>query len=197
MAPVFQPLLGASDLRPWDVGRLNDGIRRHHSKFSRESYGPGVRNISKKNAFQPVPVRRLNFGKIQTGAYKRGLKPQIFRENRAKILPGKSGLFGPDWSLFRPYRGLFGADWDRFPCTSQPRGGSKNSPERAFLGPIGAFWAKPPFAKPPFGFPQEFTILDGPAICNAHRGADLHESIGSNRFAENKRNILITSKQSL
>ena len=75
-------------------------------------------------------------------------------ENRAKILPGKSGLFGPDWSLFRAYRGLFGADWDRFLRTSQPRGGSRNSPGRAFLGPIGAFWAKPLFAKPPFGFPQ-------------------------------------------
>ena len=91
----------------------------------------------------------------ESGAHKRGLrKPQIFRENRAKSLPGKSGLFGPDWSLFRAYRGLFGADWDRFLRTSQPQGGNKNSPERAFLGPIGAFWAKPPFAKPPFGFPQ-------------------------------------------
>ena len=79
------------------------------------------------------------FGEIQTGAHKRGLKPQIFRENRAKILPEKSGLFGPDWSLFRAYGGLFGADWDRFLRTSQPRGGSKSSPDRAFLGPIGAF----------------------------------------------------------
>ena len=42
-----------------------------------------------------------SFGEIQAGAHKRGLKPQIFRENRAKILPGKSGLFGPDWSLFQ------------------------------------------------------------------------------------------------
>ena len=105
-----------------------------------------IRDISEPN----------NFGEIQTGAHKQGLKPQIFRENRGKILPGKSGLFGPDWSLFRAYRGLFGADWDRFLRTSQLRGGSRNSPEKAFLGPIGAFWAKPPFAKPPFGFPQKF-----------------------------------------
>ena len=60
-------------------------------------------------------------GKIQTGAHKRGLKPQIFRKNRAKINPGKSGLFEPHWSLFRAYWGLFGADRDRFLCTSQPR----------------------------------------------------------------------------
>ena len=117
-----------------------------------------------KKTFGARRSLRFFIGKIQTGAYKRGLKPQIFRENRAKILPGKSGLFGPDWSLFRPYRGLFGADWDRFLRTSQPRGGSKNSPERAFLGPIGAFWAKPPFAKPPFGFPQLY-----PASKNRNR----------------------------
>ena len=105
-------------------------------------------------AHDPSIERYSSLGEIQTGAHKRGLKPQIFRENRAKILPGKSGLFGPDWSLFRVYRGLFGADRDRFLHTSQPRVGGRNSPERAFLGPIGAFWAKPPFAKPPFGFPQ-------------------------------------------
>ena len=28
----------------------------------------------------------------------------------------------------------------------------------AFLGPIGVFWAKPPFAKPPFGFPQHLHL---------------------------------------
>ena len=104
------------------------------------------------------------------GSHKRGLKPQIFRENRVKILPGKSGLFGPDWSLFRRN---FGADRDRFLHTSQRRGGSRNFPERAFLGPIGAFWAKPPFAKPPFGFPQRSpkcnrkTNLPHPFQCSA------------------------------
>ena len=46
-------------------------------------------------------------GKIHTGAHKRWLKPQILRENRAK---------------------------NRFLRTSQPRGGRRNSPERAFLG---------------------------------------------------------------
>ena len=53
-------------------------------------------------------------GKSKRGLTNGGLKPQIFRENRANILPGKSGLFGPDWSLFRVYRGLSGADRDRF-----------------------------------------------------------------------------------
>ena len=105
------------------------------------------------------------------GAHKWGLKPQILRENRAKILPGKSGLFGPDWSLFKAYQGLFGADRDRFLRTSQPGGGSKNSPERAFLGPIGAFWPKPPFAKPPFGFPQSVNAqVENRATCSRMTG---------------------------
>ena len=93
-------------------------------------------------------------GKILRGAHKGGLKPQIFRENRGEILPAKSGLFGANRDLFRAYRRLFGADRDQFLRTPQPRGKSKNCPERALFGPIGAFWAKPPFAKPPFGFPR-------------------------------------------
>ena len=38
------------------------------------------------------PRRRI--GKILVGAHKRGLKPHVFRETRANILPRKSGLFG-------------------------------------------------------------------------------------------------------
>ena len=95
-----------------------------------------------------------SIGKIQRGAHKRGLKPQIFRENRGEILPGKSGLFGANWRHCRAGRGLFGADRDQFLCTLQPRGKSRNCPERALFGPIGPFRAKPPFAKPPFGFPR-------------------------------------------
>ena len=68
-------------------------------------------------AFFPLKTRAWE---IQTGAHKRGLEPQIFRENRAKILPGKSGLFGPDWSLFRAFRALFGADW----CFSERKKGT-------------------------------------------------------------------------
>ena len=77
-----------------------------------------------------------------------GLSPK-FSE---KILPGKSGLFGANWRHFRAGRGLFGADRHQFLCTPQPRGKSRNCPERALFGPIGPFRAKPPFAKPPFGF---------------------------------------------
>ena len=93
-------------------------------------------------------------GKSKGGLTNGGLKPQIFRENRGEILPGKSGLFGANWRLFRAGRGLFGADRDQFLCTPQPRGKSRNCPERALFGPIGPFRAKPPFAKPPFGFPR-------------------------------------------
>ena len=113
------------------------------------------------------PARHLNASRRQFSARPRiiqggnpnggsqtGAEAPNFQRKSGKNPSGKSGLFGPDWSLFRVYRGLFGADWDRFLHALQPRGGSRNSPERAFLGPIGAFWAKPPFAKPPFGFPQ-------------------------------------------
>ena len=86
-------------------------------------------------------------GKAKRGLTNGGLSPN-FQRNRAKIFPGKSGLFGPDWSLFRAYRSLFGVDRHRFLRTSQLRGGGRNSTERAFLGPIGAFRAKPPFRFP-------------------------------------------------
>ena len=35
-----------------------------------------------------------------------------------------------------------------------PWGKGRNCPERALFGPIGAFRAKPPFAKPSFGLPR-------------------------------------------
>ena len=89
-----------------------------------------------------------------TGAHKRGLKPQIFRENRGKILPGKSGLFGANWGLFRAYRGLFGADWDRFFRTPQPRGKSRNRPERAFLAQLAPFGLSPRLLSPRLDFPE-------------------------------------------
>ena len=113
--------------------------------------GPEASGDSRRDSLG-VPGQIL-IGKIQRGAYKGGLKPQIFRENRGEILSGKSGLFGADWVLFGAYRGLFGADRDRFLRTPPPRGKRRNCPERALFGPIGAFRAKPPFAKPPFGFP--------------------------------------------
>ena len=98
-------------------------------------------------------------GKIQRGAHKRGLKPQIFRENRGEILPGKSGLFGANSRLF-------GADRDQILCTPQPREKSRNCPERVLFGPIGPFRAKPPFAKPPFGFPRGWRTGRGGCVRN-------------------------------
>ena len=97
-------------------------------------------------------------GKILTGAHKRGLKPQIFRENGGEILPGKSGLFGANWGLFRADRGLFGADRDQFLRTPQPRGKSRNCPERALFGLIGAFGPSPPLLSPRLDFPDPLKI---------------------------------------
>ena len=121
-----------------------------------QTKGGGNRIISGgvQNRFWGEVLWYVFLGKIQRGAHKRGLKPQIFRENQGEILPGKSGLFGANWRHFRAGRGLFGADQDQFLCTSQPRGKSRNCPERALFGPIGRFRAKPSFAEPPFGFPR-------------------------------------------
>ena len=99
---------------------------------------------------------------IQTGAHKRGLKPQIFRENRAKILPGKSGLFGPDWSLSRAYRGLFGADWDRFLRTSQPRGAAEIPPKGPFWAQLAPFGLSPRLLSPRLDFPKKIRVAQEP-----------------------------------
>ena len=68
-------------------------------------------------------------------AHERGPKPQIFRENRGEIGPGESGLFG--------------ADWDQFLPIPQPQGKSRNYPQRAVFGPIGAFRAEARVCKAP------------------------------------------------
>ena len=57
--------------------------------------------------------------------------------------------------MARAYRGLFGAARDQFFRTSQPQGKSRNYTQRGLFGPIGAFRGKPPFAKPPLGFPEQ------------------------------------------
>ena len=59
----------------------------------------------------------------------------------------------------RAHRGLFGADRDRFLRTSQPREAPEIPPKGPFWAQLAPskFWAKPPFAKPPFGFPQSFS----------------------------------------
>ena len=71
----------------------------------------------------PMLVFQVSIGEI-----KRGLQPLILRENRAHILPGKSGLLGVDWSLFRA-------------CFFHPhltaRGKSRNGPERGLFCLIG------------------------------------------------------------
>ena len=71
------------------------------------------------------------------GAYKRGLKPQIFRENRGEILPGKSGLFGADWGLSRNPGciGAFRGRSDRFLRTAPHSHGEEQKLPRK-----GPFW---------------------------------------------------------
>ena len=58
-------------------------------------------------------------------------------------------VFGTDWSLFRTYRGAFlGLIATDDSAPHSRREAAKIPPERAFLGPIGAFWGKPPFGVP-------------------------------------------------
>ena len=73
------------------------------------------------------------------GAHKRRLIHQTFREDRAKILPGKPGFFRADRSPFTV---------DQGPSEAGPIGtksSAQKMPEQKNLfGLIGAFWVKPP-----------------------------------------------------
>ena len=86
-------------------------------------------------------------GKIQTGAHKRGLKPQIFRENRGEIGSGKSGLFG----------GLIGAFPGSVGAFSGPIGTHSSTPHgykgRAEIAPNG-FGPSPRLLRPRLDFPD-------------------------------------------
>ena len=115
-----------------------------------------------------------SLGKIQRGAHKRGLKPQIFRANRGEILPGKSGLFGANWRHFRADRGLFGADRDQFLCTPQPRGKSRNCPERPFLARLAPFGLSPPLLSPRLDFPDSPSLTPFPFSLIFHRKSTPH-----------------------
>ena len=88
------------------------------------------------------------------GGSQTGLKPQIFRENRGGILPGKSGLFGANWRHFRAGRDLFGADRDQFLCTPQPRGRAEIAPKGPFLARLAPFGLSPPLLSPRLDFPE-------------------------------------------
>ena len=75
---------------------------------------------------------------------------EFFQSSEAEIwisekVVGKSALAN------RAFSGLIGTN---IPPHPQPREETRNWPERALFGPVGAFRAKPLFAKPPFGFPD-------------------------------------------
>ena len=74
------------------------------------------------------------------------IKPQIFRENRAKILPGNWAFCDLIGAFSRP----IGAPvWGRsgpILHTSQLQERAETRRERRLSELIGAFWAKPPFA---------------------------------------------------
>ena len=77
--------------------------------------------------------------KIQTGAHKQGLEPQIFRENRGEIGPGKSGPFpaDSDWGLSRTCQGLF-----------------EIAPKGPFLVQLAPFGPSPCLLSPRLDFPD-------------------------------------------
>ena len=84
--------------------------------------------------FDQTFASRIPVGKIQRGAHKRGLKPQIFRENRGEILPGKSGLFGANWRHFRAGRGLIRGRSGPIPLHPTATGEEQKLPRK------GPFW---------------------------------------------------------
>ena len=95
-----------------------------------------------------------NLQKSKKGLANRGLSPQYSGKIRGKsTLDNRacSELFGAESGLSRPIRAFLGP----IPRHLTATGESRNSPEKARFGPIGAFRAKPSFAKPPFGFPRK------------------------------------------
>ena len=87
------------------------------------------------------------------GASQTGTSAPIFQRRSGGILPAKSGLFGADWGLSRVDRAFSGPIREQL-LALRATGESRNCPENALFGPVGAFRAKPPFAKPFFGFPR-------------------------------------------
>ena len=94
--------------------------------------------------YATLPITRALISRVSEnlneGSPKGGLSPNFPRKLGGN---GKAGLVGADcrgWSGPIPHH------------PTQRQGKSRNCPERALFAPIGAFRAKPPFAKPPFSF---------------------------------------------
>ena len=133
--------------------------------------GLAERGLAIGGAQDTAQMVSQNFGKTQTGGLTNGGLSPKFSENRGEIGSGKSGLSRASW-------GLFGADWDQLPHIPQPRGKTRNCPERALFGPIGAFQANPPFAKPPFGFPSELCPLSDKGGGSKEEAQEWCDSLG-------------------
>ena len=97
---------------------------------------------------------------LNGGSQAGNLRPNFSEKIGGNSPLGESGLFGADWGLSKVYRGFFGAFSGPIPPHLTTTIKSRKCPKKALFGPIGAFRAKPPFAKPPFGFPRiSFAIL--------------------------------------
>ena len=118
------------------------------------------------------------FGKSQRGLTNGGLSPNFsekiggkpFLENWAF-----SGLIGTFPGCIGAFSGPIGTN------SSAPlsHGKADIGPKRPVFGPMGAFRAKPPFAKPPFGFPKKEgpneALLNGPSKRAHCRGRPNHD----------------------
>ena len=92
---------------------------------------------------------RVLLGKSTRGFTNGGLSPKFSEKIGQKSFQENRAFSGPIGAFSGPIGAFLRADRDRSLCTSQPLAGSRNFPRKGLLGPIGAFWAKPPFAKPP------------------------------------------------
>ena len=97
----------------------------------------------------PIVSTDLSLGKSKRGLANGGLSPKF-----SEKIGGKSALENRAFSgLIGAFPGPIGAFSGLTPHPTTTRE-ERTLPRKGPFGPIGAFRAKPLFAKPPFGFPR-------------------------------------------
>ena len=146
---VFHCVEGAFGASSWGTPEMKNGAPQDELKNGRGcgwaiAYFPEGLKSTWKIQKTPFSSDILGFASHLLNPHlrlcidKRGLKPQKFRGNRTKILPGKSGLLG--------LIGAFsGADRDLYLHTPQPQGKSRNCPKGLFLACFAPFGPSPCF----------------------------------------------------
>ena len=117
----------------------------------------GIARFESVSESQPHRTIQCHYkvGKIQRGAHKRGLKPQIFRENRGEILPRKSGLFGAIGAI-SGLAGAFSGPIGTNSSAPHSHGGRAEVASKGpFLARLAPFGLSPPLLSPRLDFPDK------------------------------------------